>query len=431
MSKALDKWKKRNQENEAKRGGDYAVKALEGVEFFKQEEKGTRLFKLLGYEVKDRKHPDADVGEVAFRRPYRKHKNLGPENKDAVCPGTFGKRCPVCEERERLRAGKDPDDSAIGALNASQRALYLVVDVEERKPKLLLMDQPMAMGKAPGFGRMLVSELEDLDDASPAPWEDGGPHLRVKFGKDTFNGRAFYPAEKVDLVDPGKEPNLSDLDVPCLDDALNVLSYEALERLFLGVEEEDEEKDENPKEEPPPPTRSREAPAKPAGRPARAPAPPPEPEPPADEFDAEAAGKVLEDLAEMELDEVLEAAEQFAVELDAADVKDAKKGDKAAKKALKAALREVLEAGLEDNAPPPEPTKPAGRRAPPAPAPKPEPAKPATSRRGAPAPKPTSGDCPKGHAFGADCDEYPEDCNTCDAWNNCVVEQERLKEAGA
>lgn len=37
-----------------------------------------------------------------------------------------------------------------------------------------------------------------------------------------------------------------------------------------------------------------------------------------------------------------------------------------------------------------------------------------------------NGDCPKGHTYGKDCDEYPDDCADCDEWNNCADAQEAM-----
>ena len=39
--------------------------------------------------------------------------------------------------------------------------------------------------------------------------------------------------------------------------------------------------------------------------------------------------------------------------------------------------------------------------------------------------KASGGKCPSGHEFGTDCDEYPDDCDDCDLWQDCIEEQEK------
>lgn len=39
--------------------------------------------------------------------------------------------------------------------------------------------------------------------------------------------------------------------------------------------------------------------------------------------------------------------------------------------------------------------------------------------------KASKGKCPSGHEYGTDCDEYPDDCDDCDVWQDCIEEQEK------
>jgi hypothetical protein len=429
-------WRETREEQQKERGGDWPVKIPEGVELYKRERKGTAYLKLISYPRKDENHPDHRLGDEMFRRPYSVHKNLGPENRSAVCPkGTYGKRCPVCEEKERARARYDRDDEegkkVIGALSASNRALYLCVDVEDDLKKLLLLDQPNSMSKGPGFGRLLEDEIDEQDASEPFPWDEDGPILKVRFGEDAFNKHAFYPAQKVDLEDAekGQRVDFSKLgEIPSLDDCLNLLSYEALERLMMGADEEDEEKPkrrEEPEEEEKPRSRRQKAeeepePEKPRGRTRK---PEPEPEPPEDEGpDEDRIREALDEIADADHDDIAALAEEFDVELDAGDLKASKKGDKNARKSLRKELREALEEMLE-GIDEPEPEKPkTGRTR--GKAPDPEPEKPA-GKKGK---KDAAGDCPHGHEFGEDTDDKPE-CKKCDVWERCADEQDARKAA--
>lgn len=450
---ALDRFRKKHEEQQAKRGGNYCIHRPEGVDFVDQQSEGDRYFKLIGYTVKDSKHPDAEVGDMAFRRPYGKHKNLGPENSDAVClnyPG--GRKCPPCEERERARA-RNADKDEVQALNRSQRALYLIIDVEAKTPKLELLDAPDNMGKAPGFGRMIEEESLRLDRASPAPWEPDGPIMEVRFGKDSFQGKTFYPITKLNLIDQDEKrklPRSCYLDfkgfgpdeVPCLDDALNILDYEALSNLMYGVEDEEREAQGAPTREEeegaPPESRSRsrrreeqeDPPAEEHPRRGR-PAPEPEPEPPADEGPTlERTAEALEEVDDCDHAELMALAEEFGISLDKADVKASAGGDKKTRRQLKTDVKEILEKMLEDGEPVPEPEPPppprgrtrAAALAPAAPAPAPR------GRAAPPPPAATEGEgtCPHGHEWGEDTDNTP-DCKTCDAWPGCVDEYDKRR----
>lgn len=103
---------------------------------------------------------------------------------------------------------------------------------------------------------------------------------------------------------------------------------------------------------------------------------------------------------------------------------------------MKNALHGLGEGDAEEEAPAPEPARrqrtvpkeekeeaPARRSR--EPEPEAAPAKPAKRERPVKTPTPKEDKCPHGYIFGADCDSHDE-CSSCDSWEACVDEQDRL-----
>src|SRR3989304_19890 len=69
---------------------------------------GQHTIDLIPY-IAGKKDPSTEPGNATYTFEYMVHKNVGMDNKWFVCPSMFGKKCPICEYRQKLR-DKDNDD---------------------------------------------------------------------------------------------------------------------------------------------------------------------------------------------------------------------------------------------------------------------------------------------------------------------------------
>jgi len=305
----------------------------EGVEMFKPAA-GKLLLDILPYIVTDETHLDRDEesgiavpGEMWWKKPFKVHKGIGPDEKTVVCPATFGDRCPICEHFNKLnKEGAEWDD--IKELRAKDRSLYIVIpiDVEEHDEKPYVFDMSYHM-----FEKHLFEEIETEEENEIFPDLEEGLTLAVRFREKTFGKSKYYETSRIDFKEREasyEEDILEEL--PNLDELLKVLSYDELKNMFLEMEEPEEEDT----------TEEEDAPV---------------------------------------------------------DVKSFRR-----KKTTK-----VEEEPEEDEPEEKEPEK------------KTKQTKPSTSKAG----KKASDDCPNGHKFGVDTDDYDE-CDACDKWDTCIEKKE-------
>ena len=201
-------------------------------------EENTREIELdfLPYIVTDPNHPDRDEqfgdampGTEWYRRPFKVHRT---DNDTFICLRSIGKKCPICEYREKLkREGADKED--IRVLYPKRRSLYVVVPIGMKKydeiPTVWDMSDYL-------FQDVLNDELEIDEENRAFPdlqygktlilrlrWKELGKNNYPEVGSIRFSDRDPYP-EKV-----MKE-------VPELDKLLKILTYEELEQKFFTGE---------------------------------------------------------------------------------------------------------------------------------------------------------------------------------------------------
>jgi len=349
---------------------------------------------FLPYEVTSENHLDRDdeygiavPGELWYKKPYYKHRDIGANNESVVCPSTEKKKCPICEYRAKLmKEGANWDDETVRALRPSQRNLYAVVPRGNKKfeETVHLLDISQHC-----LQKQLNEEIEEDESYAIFPDTDEGLTLKIRFGEGKVGKTTFPEASRIDFMERDKPISDKLLDkVPHLDDILVIPSYKALEAMFFGgldQEEaagEDDEAYEDEEEEV-----------------ANALVEATDDDEDIDEEDEEDDDEDIDD-DEVEEDE----------DIDDSDDDDEEDDDEEADEEDE----EVEED--EEPAPPPAPK----RKAPKAkakPAPK-APSKPASKSKGKAAKATAKGKCPHGHTFGVDCEEYDE-CDECEVWEEC------------
>lgn len=192
------------------------------------------VFDILPYEVSDERHidlPEAAVGELWYKKPFKIHRNIGADRIKVVCPTTFGKRCPICEYRNKLIQKNGYNDEA-AELNTSNRSLYaIMVKGKNATNKIQVFDTSDYY-----FQEVLQDQLMDTDEFEYFPDHAEGVSVEIRFGEKSFAGQKFAVPTRFDWRERKEQYDDSILDeVPNLDELLIVLSYEELKEKFFEM----------------------------------------------------------------------------------------------------------------------------------------------------------------------------------------------------
>ena len=222
-----------------------------GVPVYKEEE-GRVSLDILPYVVTDDAHPDRNAehevaieGSLWYRRPYKLHRNVGADGKDKlVCPTSVGKKCPICEYRQKLlNDGGNWKDKAIKQLRASDRVLYYVVPLGERK----LDEVPHVWDISQfAFQEKLNDELAEDESYERFPDPDDGLTLRIRFAEEKIETNSFVSVSRIDFEQRKHKYGDDVIDkLASLDDVLDVKDYKEIERLFFEAGETDADDDDD------------------------------------------------------------------------------------------------------------------------------------------------------------------------------------------
>lgn len=222
----------------------------QGINMFQAKSDTTVTFDFIPYPVTDKNHPDKDVGaDIAtkgtpwWKLPFKIHRNVGATNDAIVCPTTFGKPCPICEEIKELSEDYDANKKAIKALKASKRNLYLVkvvaIDGEkQKKPQLQFFTFSDY-----NFQEIFEKQLKKKEDWEIFPDLEEGVSVEVVFDEDSMDGKNKYPvAARFDFVKRKKQYDADDLEKsPKLDECLSIMDYKELKAKFMELPEDEED----------------------------------------------------------------------------------------------------------------------------------------------------------------------------------------------
>lgn len=196
------------------------------------EKAGEYKLNFLIYEVGDN-HPDRIEKDVLwYKLPVSVHRNVGVEEASIVCPGTFGKSCPICERRNVLRKDWDENEKECKELNAQKWVLYNIID-PENKGKLAIF----------AFSRRKFAEVLEKELLAPGKEEDqlfydvteDGRTVTVRFANATFGKHKYLQAERIDFSPRKTADEDAVLDrTVCLEECLVLLEYKEIKRLFEG-----------------------------------------------------------------------------------------------------------------------------------------------------------------------------------------------------
>ena len=228
-------------EKAGNRGGGSYLNTPDKISFFKPK-KGAMELDILPYRVTVDDHPEVGKGELWYQRTIFVHYGIGIEEKAYLCPRTVKKKCPICEHLAQLKRDPDADEDLIKQLRPKERELYNVIDLSGDSKDPMLWEISFF-----NFGETLAEEIREGEDPAVADFAElkDGKTLKVRFKESTLGTTKFLQASKIDFEDRDEDYDESVLeDVADLDKMLNVLPYDALEKIFLenGTEDEVAEK---------------------------------------------------------------------------------------------------------------------------------------------------------------------------------------------
>ena len=385
-------------------GGGTMFNIPQGIQFYKPEE-GKATLRLLPYVVTDPKHPDGEMapaGDIWYKRPAKRIRNIGVEKKSYISPKSIGKPCPILEYYTAAKADPNIPDKEANRAKPQDIVLY---NVQVLDPKTKEFSDPMFFFYSyHNFEKALKKELLDPDNEEYLAFMDleGGFDIRVRWEKESFEKNDFLVAGNISFIERDDiDEDILD-QVVNLDECLVIKPYKELQNIFLEIDDDDDNGAENGGE-----SKEKEPPASPRRRKSAEPEPEPEPEkssrrsrnkePEPEPEPEKTSSRRRRPEPEPEKPKKDECPHGFVF----GDDWDTKR---------KCEKCEVFDAcgKAYDAAQTKADDKPAGKS------------------KGKAAGKDDANECPSGYVFGTDCDTKKE-CNDCPKWDECMDRQEELE----
>lgn len=227
------------KETADKQSADFEMTSLrlpEGVYLFNVKQAGVKRLEIIPFEA-GAGNPDAEEGDLYFMRTFYTHRGIGPNQDTYVCPAkTSGKRCPVCEHRQKLDKNPDADPELVKDLLPKKRQLWNVYDHAEPDRGVQVWDVSYHL-----FGKQLFALVRDADEDDEYEFfadPEDGLTLKVGFAEKSWAGHSYREAETI-VFKPRKgalDDDILDAANP-LDSLLIELDYDDLKAVLEGTAE--------------------------------------------------------------------------------------------------------------------------------------------------------------------------------------------------
>lgn len=207
-------------------------KIPEGVGFFDLTV-GVHEIDVLPFKA-GKDNPFADEGELFFERTFYCYKDVGIQEKRYVALCKLNLPDPIQDWKKKAASNPSVDAEVIKSYTPKERQMFLVRDKKE-PDKIKLMEQSFY-----AFGKLLDERIQTSPENSG--WDmfyypdETGMSLRLTVVEEAVGTGKFKKVVAIDFM-PRKTAlptNLANHGI-CLDEMLNVLSYEALRDIFLGT----------------------------------------------------------------------------------------------------------------------------------------------------------------------------------------------------
>lgn len=192
---------------------------------------GEHLLDILPY-LTGKLDPYKQAGDSNYLVDLYVHKNIGPSEDSFICLWrTYGKPCPVCEHRDRLRrSSKEDNQDEIDALKPIRRTVYAVWDRDNETKGVQVwqiaywfMEKHLKkLAKHPRRGGVIAFADPDTEEGRSIAFS-----AKIAPGTMQFDGYQF-----VERDEPIPDSILER--VPTLDELLHIPTYEEVLRSFKG-----------------------------------------------------------------------------------------------------------------------------------------------------------------------------------------------------
>ena len=344
------------------KGGVINYRNYDGEVTFFSPTEGKHRINIIPFTIKSKNHPlvkkgEAEIGEQDYVMDFYVHRGVGPAEKSVIClKNTYGKPCPICEHAAALR--KEGKEEEAKALKPSRRVAYNIEDLKE-PGKVKVFETSHYL-----FEKELIEEARDDDEGGFIDFADPEEGKEIKFrAAKTTKGNIEFTEFKSFSFEDRDEPVSEDLlnDAISFDELLVVPTYEEVEKILYGDDEEDDEQED---EKPVKKSKNRED---------------------GDDYEDEEAPKKSKKPVDDDEDEDEKPVKKAGKSKPETDDDDDFDGEQEDEKPVK---KSKFSDDEEDE--PKSKSKPAGET------------------------------CPCGYTFGgSDCDEHDE-CDDCEIWHKCV-----------
>ena len=224
------------------------LKLTNGVKKWEVKEKGMKIIDLVTFDADhDNGHYGLDkdgngyvAGDEVYARYYGRHK-IG--NDWYVCRKSIDEDCPVCDRRAKLSRDYEENKDQIKTLYPQIRALYNIIEDRE-----IFVWETTANNKN-SFEKKYRSDIEDDDSVIDVQFLDKGKSIQLKFMEDSFADASGKIHKFIALESIKGYPDRDDIGegvrkkVADLNQALDIKSYEELEKILMtaGIDTEEEE----------------------------------------------------------------------------------------------------------------------------------------------------------------------------------------------
>lgn len=231
------------------KGGVINYRNYDGEITFFSPAEGKHRINIIPYTIKSKNHPlvkrgEAEVGEQDYIMDFYVHRGVGPAEKSVLClKNTYGKPCPICEYAASLR--KKGKEEEAKALKPSRRAAYNIEDLKE-PGKIKIFETSHYL-----FEKELIEEARDDEEGGFIDFADpeDGKEIKFRASKTTKGNMEFTEFKSFSFEDRDEPISEELLDAAVsFDELLTVPTYEEVEKILYGddEEEDDDEEDEKP-----------------------------------------------------------------------------------------------------------------------------------------------------------------------------------------
>ena len=249
-SKWKEGLKKRLKEsNERASGGSgFFLPNLENVSFWKCDS-GEHLVDVVPYFAGEN-DPNTKKGDPAYVLELYVHYGIGTDKRGvAVCNAkTYNKPCPICEHVNKMILDGE-EEEVTSPLKAKRRCIYNIISYdsgkeEEKGVQIWDVAHWFSENHFQGLARKPVRRGKSSGDPF-IYYMDPEEGKTLGFVKEGKQKSTKYKAHRFVDRDYSIEQDVLDT-AHCLDELINILSYDEVYRLYWGVDSDGDEEEETP-----------------------------------------------------------------------------------------------------------------------------------------------------------------------------------------